>query len=948
MGKGKIAPASQPLDSIGTMEGGKQPTAAGEEPVMQYAEGNCLERAFEKLGRTVATHSAAVIAMTFVVMIALSSGFGMLEAENRPEKQWVAKGSISLDQNEYVKDTWPANQRWNFYAAECKTEGCNILEAKYVQRLAEIDEKIKAIVIDGDTIVAEMDSDFLEKQKEQQWKKYAGHWSFDASLTTANSSKCFMWGPNCAQTGMLSMFPADVPSTNAAVLAGINSANVTLSKTLGGIKYSSNGDVISASAIFGTYQITLDEAFIESTGSRTDPLADEWEAAALCVLGVDPDGRNNDQRYTAQGVSQGESCPEDDLLRFAPQFGRSWSDEFGAAIKNDISKMGIAYMLMLGYLIVMLSRWDPVHSMIGMSFVVIIIVGFSFAGCMGIGAFIGLYNNNLNNNIPFLLLGLGVDDAFVLVSEFQRASKMNPSASVEERIGLAMKSGGMSVLITSATDALAFMVGSATVLPALSWFCMFAGIGVVLCFLLQIFLFMPCLAINARRAEASRLDCCCCFKYQETAEDQPRGCCACCGCGAKAPTVQPYRYCLPCCLDPKKLSNFFGGTFGEFITSNLGVGITLAVFGGLFAVGCAGLGMIYKDFKLEWFIPDDSYVQDFVALNDEYFKSGKGFAIYTPQVDYFASRSKMVALTAYLDSGCPFLDRSSGNTMDWHKSFSAYDSTTFTDGATFYTAVHAWLVSNAGSSFRTSVKFTSAACNDYIPGSSGCVPASGISATRLSATIAQQHVERGTDRYDAMVTMRADVEAIMSGAFPFNFEFLYWEEVGVIDRELTRNLLICGGVILVMVSMLIPVPRISLAVCACIFLAIIDVVGLLYFWDVTISGVSTIYILICVGLAVDYAAHTAHMFKEAVGDSKQRAREALGRIGPSVFNAIISTLLAVVVIGFSKSYVFVVFFKAFFLVTTVAGAHGIWLLPCVLGLVGGSNGEAKDAAVSEP
>eukprot|EP01048_Picozoa_sp_COSAG05_P042855 COSAG05_NODE_23385_length_258_cov_0.874214_1_plen_40_part_01 len=40
---------------------------------------------------------------------------------------------------------------------------------------------------------------------------------------------------------------------------------------------------------------------------------------------------------------------------------------------------------------------------------------------------------------------------------------------MDERIGLAMKSGGMSVLITSATDALAFMVGSATVLPALSW-----------------------------------------------------------------------------------------------------------------------------------------------------------------------------------------------------------------------------------------------------------------------------------------------------------------------------------------------------------------------------------------------------------------------------------------------------------------------------------------------
>merc|ERR1719326_525996 len=275
--------------------------------------------------------------------------------------------------------------------------------------------------------------------------------------------------------------------------------------------------------------------------------------------------------------------------------------------------------------------------------------------------------------------------------------------------------------------------------------------------------------------------------------------------------------------------------------------------------------------------------------------------------------------------------------MDWHKSFSAYNSTTFTDGATFYAAVHAWLDSNAGSSFRTSVKFTSAACNDYSPGSSGCVTASGISATRLSATIAQQHVEVGTDRYDAMVTMRADVEAIMSGAFPFNFEFLYWEEVGVIDRELTRNLLICGGVILVMVGMLIPIPRISLAVCACIFLAIIDVVGLLYFWDVTICGVSTIYILICVGLAVDYAAHIAHMFREATGSSKERAQAALRRIGPSVFNALVSTFLAVITIGFSTSYVFRVFFKAFFLVTVVAGAHGLWLLPCLLGLLGGSN-----------
>jgi predicted RND superfamily exporter protein len=52
----------------------------------------------------------------------------------------------------------------------------------------------------------------------------------------------------------------------------------------------------------------------------------------------------------------------------------------------------------------------------------VVIVGFSYVGCMGAGGYLGLPNNQLNGNIPFLLLGLGVDDAFVLTSEYMRAA----------------------------------------------------------------------------------------------------------------------------------------------------------------------------------------------------------------------------------------------------------------------------------------------------------------------------------------------------------------------------------------------------------------------------------------------------------------------------------------------------------------------------------------------
>jgi hypothetical protein len=192
-----------------------------------------------------------------------------------------------------------------------------------------------------------------------------------------------------------------------------------------------------------------------------------------------------------------------------------------------------------------------------------------------------------------------------------------------------------------------------------------------------------------------------------------------------------------------------------------------------------------------------------------------------------------------------------------------------------------------------------------------------------------------------MTKLRKDIEAVMRGAFPFTFEFLYWEEVGIIGEELLQNLLVCSAVIVVMVASLIPSPRISAIVIGSILVSIVDVVGLLYFWDVTISGVSTIYILICVGLAVDYAAHIAHMFKESHGTARERARASLGRVGPSVFNAVVSTFLAVLVIGFSKSYIFKTFFKALFLVTVIAGAHGLVLLPVLLSMFGGDNGVAN-------
>merc|ERR1712151_843803 len=81
---------------------------------------------------------------------------------------------------------------------------------------------------------------------------------------------------------------------------------------------------------------------------------------------------------------------------------------------------------------------------------------------------------------------------------------------------------------------------------------------------------------------------------------------------------------------------------------------------------------------------------------------------------------------------------------------------------------------------------------------------------------------------------------------------------------------------------------------------------------------------------------------------QERAIQAMTRIGPSVFHALFSTILAVIVLSRSKTYVFEVFFKVLFLVTMIAGFKGLWLLPVVLSIVGGSKEKPQDVKESHP
>ena len=54
---------------------------------------------------------------------------------------------------------------------------------------------------------------------------------------------------------------------------------------------------------------------------------------------------------------------------------------------------------------------------------------------------------------------------------------------------------------------------------------------------------------------------------------------------------------------------------------------------------------------------------------------------------------------------------------------------------------------------------------------------------------------------------------------------------------------------------------------ACVTMTLVDVIGTLSFWKTTIDPLSSVNIILAVGLCIDYPAHIAHSFLVATGNA---------------------------------------------------------------------------------
>ncbi len=172
----------------------------------------------------------------------------------------------------------------------------------------------------------------------------------------------------------------------------------------------------------------------------------DWESAWISIIhGADrPDGLPEGARI--EGVAE-----------------RSFGDEIDGVVDSNLGVLATGSCLIFVYIGLVLGRLNRLEQRFALSVMGMTVIGLSLFSSYGVCFAFGVFYADMHPIIPFLLMGIGVDDMFVIVQSLENMSAVERAMPVPQRIALTMKHAGVSITVTSLTDLAAFLFGCTTV-----------------------------------------------------------------------------------------------------------------------------------------------------------------------------------------------------------------------------------------------------------------------------------------------------------------------------------------------------------------------------------------------------------------------------------------------------------------------------------------------------
>lgn len=887
-----------------------------------WSLGQWLGKALGLLGETIAVRPVETLVLCVIFSCICASGIFWIQRELDPIRLWVPEGSRFVTDTQWMKNKYGVTVRSQYLIATA----ANVLQPEILSQLADINKAVSEIKapLDNGTVAYE-DVCFKIPSVTFNRRRRSVDADFDEDFFSDNSTDvdinidesldpefyCSIlesFPLTCYQQSILELWNFDSDtirkSSYEEIIGKINKKSdsiidkhIDYDHILGGIKRDDKDRIVSADSILIAWYLFVNISNLDplhgndvSTELWASKTALTWEQGFIDVMSD-----------ASQNVS-------DFHLYYSAE--RTFGDLSSDSMFRDMAKLSIGIILMFIYIQIILSKFNWVELKLILGNVGMSCVGLALIVAYGVCSFMGIPFGPVHNSLPFLLLGLGIDDMFIMKSCWEQMTDDERNLPFPKQIGLMLEHAGTSIIVTSFTDIIAFLIGSITILPSLQSFCIYAAVGVFFIFVFVITFYVAVFVLDIKRMKAKRNGAFPCIKHPDFVPSNPKD-------------VPISQYILD------KLYSNFVLTLPVKIFIIL---LTIVVTG--FSI--QGVLNLEQKFDASWFIPEHSYHHEFISIRNQYYpEMGNEGSVFLGALNYSHELPIIYNMIEKLENETDYVY----NFLSWTKPFRTFvlsnlkkdiKEVKLTDtewNLYISTFLHTMEGFKYSSKFRfngdlkcgspappvivSSIDFNFKLFNSskiYIP-----------VMHRLQDIVQNTNITTG----DKFFTLWAKV-------------FSFWTTDEVIYTEMQRNVGLALACVMICTFVIVGDFQMCFWIFVCVFLTLVNTCGWMQKLGLTIDIVTSIALELGIGFCVDYAAHIGHKFLTVYGTNQERSLKTVTSIGAAVMYGGGSTLLSLCVLSLSEAYVFKAFFKIFSLVIIFGLFNGLLFLPVVLSFIGPS------------